>query len=167
MPTIIKPEELEFRNDPNALPHFDILTLTPRLTKIVGSKHFIFDIRKLEPGKYSFPYHFHHNAEELILILSGELTMRSPNGFENAKTGQLIFIETGETSAHQFYNHGTEACVYLDIRTTPGIDVTEYPDSGKINIYPFNNIFEKDTQVGYNVGEEKVEQIWNELRKTE
>ena len=71
MSTIIKPDDLEFKNDSSALESFDLLTLSSRLSKIVDSKHFVFDIRKLDPGKYSFPYHFHHNAEELIMIISG------------------------------------------------------------------------------------------------
>lgn len=94
-------------NDPSALEQFDLLTLSPRLTKIVNSKHFVFDLRKLDSGKYSFPYHFHRNAEELIMIISGSMTIRTPKGFEIAKEGQIVFFEMGETSAHQFYNHET------------------------------------------------------------
>ena len=127
----------------------------------------MFDIRKLESGKFSFPYHFHRNAEELIMIISGSFTLRSENGFRIIKQGELLFFEMGETSAHQFFNHDTVPCVYLDIRTTVGIDVTEYPDSGKINISPFKEIFMKDTQVDYNKGEEDVQLIWDRLRKKE
>jgi uncharacterized cupin superfamily protein len=166
MPTIIKPENLEFKQDDSALNQFDLLTLAPRLSKIVGSKHLVFDIRKLEPGKYSFPYHFHRNAEELVMVLSGSMTIRSPKGFEIVEQGQIAFFELGETSAHQFYNHDSEHCIYLDIRTTVGIDVCEYPDSGKINISPFNEIFEKNSQVDYNKGEENVELIWEQLKRS-
>lgn len=165
MPTIIKPQDLEFKSDDSTLEQFDLLTLEPRLSKIVGSKHLVFDIRKLEPGKYSFPYHFHRNAEELVLVLSGSMTMRSPMGLEIIEKGQIAFLELGETSAHQFFNHDSASCIYLDIRTTVGIDVCEYPDSGKINISPFNEIFEKSAQVEYNKGEENVEMVWEKLRK--
>ena len=164
---IIDPENLNFENDASALKHFDLLTLSPRLSKIVGSKHMVFDIRKLNPGKYSFPYHFHHHAEELIMVISGSMTIRTTKGFEIVENGQLMFFEMGETSAHQFYNHSTIPCVYLDIRTTVGIDICEYPDSGKINISPFNQIFEKQSEVDYNKGEENVQQIWDELKNLE
>jgi uncharacterized cupin superfamily protein len=76
-----------------------------------------------------------------------------------------VFFELGETSAHQFFNHSDTPCVYLDIRTNMGFDVTEYPDSGKVNIFPFRLIFEKDKQVNYHKGEEKVETIWEALKK--
>jgi hypothetical protein len=34
----------------------------------------------LDPGKFSFPYHFHRAAEELFVILSGEAILRFPEG---------------------------------------------------------------------------------------
>jgi len=164
MPTIIKPNNYEYRNDPSSLEQFDLFTLFPRLTKVAGSKHFAFDLRKLEPGKYSFPYHFHRNAEELIMVLSGSMTLRTPEGFQKITQGQLVFFEIGETGAHQFYNHGAEPCTYLDFRTTIGLDVCEYPDSGKVNIIPVIELYEKHTRVEYNKGEENVQAVWDKLK---
>ena len=165
MPTIIEPNKLEFKRDETALEQFSLLTLAPRLTKRVGAKQMYFDVRKLEPGKYSFPYHYHRNAEELMLVLSGTMTIRTPEGFSTIGEGQMAFFEMGETSAHQFYNHSDAPCVYLDIRTNAGIDVSVYPDSGKVNIIPFNEIYESDSKVSYNKGEEQVEEIWKRLKK--
>lgn len=125
----------------------------------------MFDLRLLPSGQYSFPYHFHRNAEELIMILSGTLTMRSHEGFEILKHGDIVFFEMGETSAHQFYNHDSNPCTYLDVKTVVGLDVCEYPDSGKINISPFNEIFVKDSQVDYFHGEDNVDSKWLENKK--
>ena len=165
MPTIINPNEFSFKSDSSALNDFGLKTLMPRLGEITGSKHFVFDIRQLDPDMYSFPFHFHRNAEELIMILSGSFTLRTNNELKVVNKGELIFFEMGETSAHQFYNHSAVPCFYLDIRTTVGIDVTEYPDSGKINISPFKEIFEKHTQVDYNKGEENVREVWDNLKQ--
>lgn len=165
MPTTIIPSELEYKHDSSALNEFDLQTLTPRLTKIANSKHFVFDIRKLDPGKYSFPYHFHRNAEELVMILSGCMTMRTSTGFEVLNKGQVVFFEMGETGSHQFYNHSEEPCEYLDLRTTLGLDISEYPDSGKINILPFMQIFDINSKVDYNKGEENIQSIWDKLKK--
>ncbi|MDP2723996.1 MAG: cupin domain-containing protein [Bacteroidales bacterium] len=164
MPTIINPEELHFQSDPSALPQFDLKTLTPRLFKMVGSEHLYFDIRNLDPGKYSFPYHFHRNAEELMMVITGSMTLRTPEGLKELHPGELVFFEMGETGAHQFYNHTESPCTYLDIRTKMGLDVSEYPDSGKINIIPYSELYEKSTKVGYNKGEENVETIWKKLK---
>lgn len=164
MPTIINPDDSEYKNDPSALEQFDLLTLSPRLSKIVDSKHFVFDLRKLHSGKYSFPYHYHHNAEELIMIISGSMTVRTSKGFEIVKKDQVVFFEMGETGVHQFYNHCAEPCIYLDIRSTVGIDVCEYPDSGKIKVTQINEVFEKQSHVDYNKGEENVQIIWDKLK---
>lgn len=164
MPTIINPDDLEFKKEKFAVEPFDLLTLSPRLFKTVGAKHFAFDLRKLEPGTYSFPYHFHRNAEELFLILSGSMTLRTPKGLEIIKTGQIVFFEIGETSAHQCFNHDTIPCVYLDLRSTVGVDITEYPDSDKIHILPYDETFEKSSGVEYHKGEENVQKIWENLK---
>jgi uncharacterized cupin superfamily protein len=165
MASFIKPSEFEYQNNPSVPTQFDLLTMSPRLSKITNSKQLIFDLRQLNPGKYSFPYHFHHNSEELMYIISGEMMVRTPEGLRNIHPGEMVFFELGESSAHQFYNSSDTPCVYLDIRTNMGMDVTEYPDSGKVNVFPFGMIFEKDKQVTYHKGEENVEQIWKELKK--
>ena len=97
------------------------------------------------------------------MIISGSLTMRSKDGLRIINKGELVFFEMGETSVHQLYNHGSIPCVYFDIRTTIGIDVVEYPDSGKINISPYKEIFKKDSQVDYNNGEDNIRKIWSNL----
>lgn len=164
MTKIIKPENLEYDNKVSPLEPFNLLTLSPRLSRNVNSKHLVFDLRRLEPGKYSFPYHFHRNAEELMVIISGSMTIRTPEGLKIAEQGHIIFCEMGEAGAHQFYNHGTVTCEYLDIRTVVGIDIAEYPDSGKIGILPYRDFYEKDGQVDYFQREENVQQIWDKLR---
>jgi uncharacterized cupin superfamily protein len=164
MPTVIKPEVSDFKTDPGTLKAFALKTLMPRLGQACGSKQLVFDMRQLDPGMYSFPYHFHRNAEELMMVISGSFTLRSPAGLKIINQGELVFMEMGESGAHQFYNQGNVPCIYLDIRTTTGIDVVEYPDSGKMNILPYRLIFEKESQVDYNKGEENVHEIWEKLK---
>ncbi len=167
MPKIFKQDKLEFKTELNAVGRFNLLTAFPRLSTIVESKHMVFDYRTLKQDEYSFPYHFHRNAEELVFIISGSMIMRTPQGLENLKTGDLIFFEIGESGAHQFYNEESESCTYLDIRTTIGLDVCEYPDSGKLNIVPYNEIYETSTKVDYLKGEDKIDDIWRDIRTKE
>jgi uncharacterized cupin superfamily protein len=148
-----------FKEETDSPDPFKIQTAFPELSALSDSKHLVFDIRLLNPGQYSFPYHFHRNAEELIMILSGSLTLRTPEGLRILNKGDLVFFEMGETGAHQFYNHESIPSTYLDIKTVVGLDVCEYPDSGKINISPYHEIFDKDSQIDYFKGEEKVDVI--------
>jgi uncharacterized cupin superfamily protein len=165
MATHIKRDSIVYKEDPNKIDNYRLFTASPRLSTLVNPKNLFFDLRLLNPGQFSFPYHFHRNAEEMMVILSGSMTMRSPNGFEELSEGDIVFFETGETGAHQFHNPHSEPCTYLDIRTFMGMDVCEYPDSGKINVIPAMEIFEKDSKVSYFKGEENVIEKWKELKK--
>jgi uncharacterized cupin superfamily protein len=165
MATIFKNDNLEFKEDPNRIDNFRLFSASPRLFTVAKSKNLMFDLRLLNPGQYSFPYHFHRNAEELMMVISGSMTLRSPDGFEIINKGDIVFIETGDKGAHQFFNHTGEPCTYLDIRTFLGLDVVEYPDSGKINILPNVQVFETNSAVSYFKGEENVADKWEELKK--
>ncbi|WP_394340403.1 cupin domain-containing protein [Mariniphaga sediminis] len=70
-----------------------------------------FDLRLLNPGQFSAPYHFHRHAEELFMVVSGTMTLRTPERLEIVNRGDIIFFEMGVTGAHQFYNHGSEPCI--------------------------------------------------------
>ena len=159
MPTVFNVSKLEFKTKEAPVAEFSWKT-SPRLAKLVKSEDFEFDFRALDPGRFSFPYHFHRNAEELFVIISGKAMLRSPDGFAEVNSGDVIFFEKGPSGAHQLYNHSNFPCVYLDLRTTVGIDICEYPDSNKINILPYLEIFESSAKVDYFKGEENVKAKW-------
>ncbi len=159
MPKVFRSKDLQWKKKECCVPEF-IWHMTPRLGQIVNSKYLEFYIVSLDPGKYSFPYHFHRASEELFMIISGEATLRTPEGFEEVGEGDIVFFEEGPSSAHQLYNHADSPCVYLDLRTTFGIDVCEYPDSGKINILPFQEVFESSSKVDYYKGERNTAKKW-------
>ena len=165
MATILKADQREFKESPNKIDNYRIFTDVSRITKGVYPENLNFDLRQLNPGQYSAPFHFHRYAEELFLIISGSATLRTPQGLEIVTGGDLIFFEKGETGAHQLYNHTTESCIYLDIRTYLGFDVAEYPDSDKILIAPTFEIFNKNSQPAYFDGETKIKDKWNEIEK--
>jgi len=159
MPKIFNMQDMKFEKREAPIPVFE-WHQGPQLGDLVNSKYFQFRIRSLDPGKFSFPYHFHRACEELFVVLSGEATLRSPEGFQKVRQGDIVFFEEGPPGAHQLFNHSDSPCVFLDLRTTSGIDVCEYPDTGKINILPFWEIFERSSKVGYYEGEEEVERKW-------
>jgi uncharacterized cupin superfamily protein len=167
MATILKSDQIEFQESLNKIDPFRIFTDLSRIKKGINPENLNFDLRQLNPDQYSTPYHFHRYAEELFMIISGSATLRTPNGLEIVYSGDLIFFEKGETGAHQLYNHTTETCIYLDIRTYIGYDVAEYPDSNKILIAPSFEIYNKDLKVSYFEGETKIKDKWNKLKKNE
>jgi uncharacterized cupin superfamily protein len=163
MATILKPDQREFQESPNKIDNYRIFTDVSRIKKGINPENLNFDLRQLNPSQYSAPYHFHRYAEELFMIISGSATLRTPNGLEIVNKGDLIFFEKGETGAHQLYNHTSEDCLFLDIRTYLGYDIAEYPDSDKILLAPTFEIFNKNSQANYFDGEENIKDKWNQL----
>lgn len=165
MATVLKSEERAFQESPNKIDNFRIFTDISRSKKGINPQNLNFDLRQLNPGQYSAPYHFHKFAEELFMIISGSATLRTPKGLEIVNTGDLIFFEKGETGAHQLFNHTSEPCEYLDIRTFIGFDVCEYPDSNKLLIAPTYEVYRKESQVNYFSEEENINEKWKEIEK--
>ena len=167
MATILRSDQREFKESPNKIDSYKIFTDVSRSKKGINPENLNFDLRQLNPGQYSAPFHFHRYAEELFLIISGSATLRTPEGLEIVKSGDLIFFEKGKKGAHQLYNHTTEVCIYLDIRTYIGYDVAEYPDSNKILIAPSFEIFDNDSQVSYFKGEGDIKDKWKQIENKE
>ena len=163
MATVLKSTERDFKEAPNKIDNYKIFTDISGSKKGIKPQNLNFDLRQLNPGQYSAPYHSHRYAEELFMIISGSATLRTPEGLEIVNSEDLIFFEMGETGAHQLYNHTEEVCVFLDIRTYIGYDVCDYPDSNKILLAPTFETFNKDSKVPYFEGEENVREIWELL----
>lgn len=159
MTHIFNEKNISFELKKSPIPEFSWHT-SPKLAELVKAKHLQFDVRSLDPDKYSYPYHFHRNAEEIFVILSGKATLRTPDGFVELTEGDIVFFEIGPEGAHQLYNHTQQPCRFLDIRTDMGLDVCEYPDSGKINILPYKEVYQSDDKVDYFKGEDKVKEKW-------
>ena len=167
MATILKRDQREFKENPGKIDHYRLFTDVSRVKNGINPTNLNFDLRLLNPGQFSALYHFHRNAEELFMVVSGSMTLRTPKGLEVVTTGDIVFFEMGETGAHQFYNHGTEPCSYLDVRSFVGTDIAEYPDSGKILLAPSMEIFKKGSSPNYFEGEENILQKWDELKNVQ
>lgn len=161
MPKVFHVDPTSFEPRPSPLADFAWRS-SPRYGQLAGSGRLQVDVRSLDPDRFSFPYHFHRASEEFFHVLSGEATLRTPDGFQRLAAGDLAFFEEGPSGAHQLYNHGSVPCVYLDVRAQAGaLDVTEYPDSGKLAILPLKgDVFEAAARVDYHHGEEAVRSRW-------
>ena len=113
-------------------------------------------VYELPPGKSAYPYHYHLKNEETFFILKGEGLLRTPEGERAVKAGDLLFFPAGEDGAHKLTNTSeTEMLVYLDFDIVHDLDVTMYPDSGKIGIWGMdtNKIYRIGDDVDYYEGE--------------
>lgn len=120
------------------------------------AKNTLVSVYEIPPGKSAYPYHFHHNNEETFYIISGEGLLRTPEGERKACAGELLFFPTGSQGSHKLTNCSeTENLVYLDFDVTHEVDITEYPDSGKIGIWGMgiNELYPRCANVDYYEGE--------------
>jgi quercetin dioxygenase-like cupin family protein len=59
---------------------------------------------ELDPGSRSPHYHAHHAAEEMLLVLRGEPTLRAPAGERQLAEGEVVHFPVGAAGAHQVRN---------------------------------------------------------------
>ena len=87
---------------------------------------------ELDPGATQSPYHFHHGGEELLIVLRGSPTLRSPEGDRELKEGEVVHFPRGQEGAHQVSNRSSEVARYVIAASQGTPEIVEYPDSGKI-----------------------------------
>jgi uncharacterized cupin superfamily protein len=93
-------------------------------------------LHEIPPGKASWPYHFHWANEEAIYVLSGQGTLRTPDGEVAVGPGDYLAFPVGPAFAHQMINGGSELLRYLCFSTMQVPDVAEYPDApGKMALF--------------------------------
>jgi uncharacterized cupin superfamily protein len=82
---------------------------------------------ELDPGKWVI-YHAHHGSEELLLVLRGRPTLRSPQGERQLEEGEVVSFPPGPDGAHGLRNDTDEPVRYVMAGTRVSPEVVEYPD---------------------------------------
>ncbi|MBQ8382907.1 MAG: cupin domain-containing protein [Clostridia bacterium] len=116
----------------------------------------VVNVYEIPPMKSAFPYHYHHCNEEVFYIISGHGILRTPDSERAVSAGDLLFFPANERGAHKLTNSSaSDDLVYIDFDTANDIDVTIYPDSGKIGVWgkDVNQIHKVKNQVDYYDGE--------------
>lgn len=106
-----------------------------RLARRLGGEMLGASVYVLEPGQRSFPYHFHHANEELLIVLEGMVIVRTPEGETPAGRGDALIFTKGPPGAHQIINRSDGRARYLVISTMVEPEIAEYPDSGNIGVF--------------------------------
>lgn len=88
-------------------------------------------VYELGPGNFT-AYHFHHGSEEVLVVLRGRPTLRSPEGERQLAEGATVHFPAGPDGAHGLRNDTEEPVrfVVAGIRVSP--EVAEYPDLKQI-----------------------------------
>jgi uncharacterized cupin superfamily protein len=105
------------------------------LTKRFGAVATGMGVYELEPGNASWPYHFETVDEEWLIVIQGELTLRTPEGEEVLRAGDVACFPAGAAGAHAIRNHTDSPARYaMPSTNAPYGDAAVYPDSGKVSV---------------------------------
>ena len=89
-------------------------------------------VYELMPGRRNFPYHTHHGIEEMVIVLSGTPTLRTPEGERDLTEGEVVAFPAGPRGLHQLTNKTDQPARILMVSNKARADVVEYPDSKRI-----------------------------------
>jgi uncharacterized cupin superfamily protein len=103
-----------------------------RVGRQAGARRLGASVWELDPGQSAYPYHAHLGEEELIVVLSGRASLRTPEGWRELEPGEVVAFPRGEEGAHQVANRGEELVRFLAVSTSGDPDVVLYLDAGKV-----------------------------------
>jgi uncharacterized cupin superfamily protein len=92
---------------------------------------------ELPAGEALCPYHYEYE-EEWLVLLEGELDLRTPTGTERLARGAVARFARGPDGAHKTTNPGPETARFIMFSSAREPSVAVYPDSDKIGVWPGN-----------------------------
>ena len=106
------------------------------ISKLLGAKETSLRLFELPPGEALCPYHYEY-VEEWLLLISGELDLRTPAGTEHLTEGAAVCFPAGPEGAHKVTTPsdapGPSRFVMFSSAHEPAVSV--YPDSDKIGLW--------------------------------
>lgn len=101
---------------------------------VLGSEETAMFLYDIDPGE-SLPYHYEY-TEEWLLVVDGTVAVRTPDGDNELRRGDLVRYPAGPEGAHQIANRGdaTARVLLFSKATVPAVAV--YPDSDTIGVWP-------------------------------
>ena len=95
---------------------------------------------ELGPGNF-VPYHAHHGSEELLIVLRGHVTLKTPAGEHVLDEGEVVHFTTGLKGAHGLRNDTDQPVRYVMAGTRVTPEVVEYPDLKQVTGQSKHGIF--------------------------
>lgn len=101
-------------------------------------------VYELEPGNASWPYHFEVIEEEWLFVIDGELVLRTPDGEQTLRTGDVACFPAGVAGAHAVRNASHRVVRYaMPSSVAEHGDACVYPDSGTFKLSTADGFFHR------------------------
>ena len=145
----------DFEYDPDDPPGYQ--AGIARIGQAAGGKDQSVRLFEIPAGEAICPLHYEF-TEEWLILLDGELDLRTPTGTERIERGTVVCFPAGPDGAHKTTNPGPETARLLMWSSAREPSVSVYPDSDKIGVWPGNDadkimVRRVDGQVPYYDGE--------------
>ena len=88
-----------------------------------------------DPGESAYPYHAHLTEEEIIVVLSGHPSLRTPEGWRELEEGEVVIFPTGEKGAHQIVNKSDGTIRFLSFSNSGAPEIVLQLDAGKVGAF--------------------------------
>jgi uncharacterized cupin superfamily protein len=103
-----------------------------RIGREAGGERLGATLYEIPPGNTTAPYHWHAANEEMLIVLAGTPTLRTPEGERELTEGEVVAFRVGEGGAHKVSNLTQAPVRVIFISEMNAPDVCVYPDSGKV-----------------------------------
>jgi uncharacterized cupin superfamily protein len=97
-------------------------------------------VYELDPDRWVI-YHAHHGSDELLLVLRGRPTLRTPAGERQLDEGEVVSFQPGPEGAHGLRNDTDEPVRYIMAGTRISPEVAEYPDLKQVTAQSKHGLF--------------------------
>ena len=105
-----------------------------RLAEQAGAEHLGLTVFALPPGT-GMHYHYHLQREELLVVLSGTIAVRTTDGWEDVAEGEVRAFPRGERGVHGYENRSSGLVRLLMFSEQNAPNVSVYPDANQVGIY--------------------------------
>jgi len=105
-----------------------------RVGELAGAKHLGASVYELAPGQ-GMVFHYHVQREELLVVVSGTLALRTANGWRDLPEGAVVAFPRGEQGAHGYENRGRELVRVLVVSEQNAPNLSVYPDTNEVGIF--------------------------------
>ena|SRR5436190_1939633 len=104
-----------------------------RLGEQAGAEHLGMSIYQIPPGD-GIVFHYHLQREELLIALSGRVSLRTAEGWKDVPEGEVVAFPRGERGAHGLENRSDQPFRVLVISELNAPSVCVYPDTNEVGI---------------------------------
>lgn len=105
-----------------------------RLGQKAGAERLGASLYELSAGAPAWTYHYQHANEEMLVVVSGRPSLRTPEGWRQLNPGDLVAFPRGEHGAHTVGNDTKQPVRFLMLSEMNAPDVMLYPDTGKVGV---------------------------------